>query len=181
MTIKFGQNDAATGRNNRCRSRDGLQSGRFLAVLAKTLADANVASEQIWLEATERGFMNAAAARATIERARAAGHVIAIDDFGTGYSSLSLLETLPLDTLKIDKSFIRAIGKQAATSLVIPHIIEMGHSLNFKIVAEGVETEAQQVYLRDAGVEFAQGWLYSKALPADDFLAFHNLTNRPSA
>lgn len=158
-----------------------MQSGRFLAVLAKSLADANVASEQIWLEATERGFMNAAAARATIERARAAGHVIAIDDFGTGYSSLSLLETLPLDTLKIDKSFISAIGKQAATSLVIPHIIEMGHSLNFKIVAEGVETEAQQAYLKDAGVEFAQGWLYSKALPADDFVAFHNRTNKAAA
>lgn len=154
-----------------------MQSGRFLAVLAKSLADAGVAPGQIWLEATERGFMNAAAARATIERAREAGHIIAIDDFGTGYSSLSLLETLPLDTLKIDKSFVDAIGTQAATSVVIPHIIEMGHGLNFKIVAEGVETEAQEAYLREAGVEFVQGWRYSKALTAEEFRKFHQRTN----
>lgn len=156
-----------------------MQSGRFLAVLAKALAEAGVSPAQIWLEATERGFMNAVAARATIERARQAGHIVAIDDFGTGYSSLSLLETLPLDTLKIDKSFVDAIGTQAATSVVIPHIIEMGHGLNFKIVAEGVETEAQETYLREAGVEFVQGWRYSKALTAQEFRVFHERTNRP--
>ncbi|WP_327196924.1 MULTISPECIES: EAL domain-containing protein [unclassified Sphingopyxis] len=154
-----------------------MQSGRFLAVLAAALSGAGIEPSQIWLEATERGFMNAAAARATIEQARAAGHLVAIDDFGTGYSSLSLLETLPLDALKIDKSFVDAIGKDAATSVIVPHIIEMAHGLNFHIVAEGVETEAQEMYLRDAGVEFAQGWRYSEALPADRFAAFYEETN----
>ncbi len=154
-----------------------MQSGRFLGVLAEALAEANIAPEQIWLEATERGFMDAAAASATIERARAAGHFVAIDDFGTGYSSLSLLETLPLDSLKIDKAFVDAIGTQAATSVVIPHIIEMGHGLGFAIVAEGVETEAQEAYLRKAGVEYAQGWLYSRPLAADDLCRFHASRN----
>ncbi len=154
-----------------------MQSGRFLAVLAAALSGANVEPSQIWLEATERGFMDAAAARATIEQARAAGHLVAIDDFGTGYSSLSLLETLPLDALKIDKSFVDAIGKDAATSVIVPHIIEMAHGLGFHIVAEGVETEAQEIYLREAGVEFAQGWRYSEALPVDRFCAFYEETN----
>ncbi|TCM22089.1 sensor c-di-GMP phosphodiesterase-like protein [Novosphingobium sp. PhB165] len=154
-----------------------MQSGRFLPILTTALARTNVAPEQIWLEATERGFMNAAAARATLEIARAQGHPVAIDDFGTGYSSLSLLELLPLDALKVDKSFIRAIGKSAATSAVIPHIIDMAHGLNFKIIAEGVETLEQEAYLRSAGVEFAQGWLYSQALPAADFLRYYERTN----
>jgi sensor c-di-GMP phosphodiesterase-like protein len=154
-----------------------MQSGRFLAVLEAALSGANIDPSQIWIEATERGFMNAVAARATIEQARAAGHLVAIDDFGTGYSSLSLLETLPLDALKIDKSFVDAIGKGAATSIIVPHIIEMAHGLRFHIVAEGVETAAQELYLREAGVEFAQGWRYSEALPADRFCAFYEETN----
>jgi len=157
-----------------------MQSGHFLGVLANALAEAKIAPGQIWLEATERGFMDAAAARTTIERARAAGHLVAIDDFGTGYSSLSLLETLPLDTLKIDKSFVDAIGRQAATSVVIPHVIKIGHGLGFKIIAEGVETEAQEAYLRQAGVEFAQGWHYSKALTAEEFHTFYKRINTMS-
>jgi len=154
-----------------------IQSGRFLPVLAQALAASGVAPRQIWLEATERGFMDAAQARGTLEQARAAGHLVAIDDFGTGYSSLALLEALPLDALKIDKSFVDAIGQGAATSVVVPHIIEIAHGLTLKIVAEGVETPEQEAYLRAAGVGFAQGWLYAKALDAKAFLAFQQTTN----
>ncbi|MBW7934599.1 MAG: EAL domain-containing protein, partial [Gemmatimonadaceae bacterium] len=159
-----------------------METGRFLPVLEAALARRGVDPSQVWLEATERGFMNADAARRTIERARAAGHMVAIDDFGTGYSSLSMLETLPLDALKIDKSFIDAIGRDAATSVVTPHIIEMAHGLGFAIVAEGIETPAQEAYIRAAGVQFAQGWLYSKALPADAFADYYRRrkTGKPS-
>ncbi|PNU03290.1 EAL domain-containing protein [Novosphingobium guangzhouense] len=154
-----------------------MQSGRFLPVLTEALAAAGVAPRQVWLEATERGFIDAALARQTLERARAQGHLVAIDDFGTGYSSLSQLATLPLDGLKIDKSFVDAIGRDAATSVVVPHVIEIGHGLNLLIIAEGVETLAQEAYLRAAGVGFAQGWLYAKALTASEFLAFQETTN----
>jgi sensor c-di-GMP phosphodiesterase-like protein len=154
-----------------------MESGRFLPVLKAALARSDVAPSQIWLEATERGFMDADAARRTIDAARAEGHMVAVDDFGTGYSSLSLLETLPLDALKIDQSFVAAIGKDTATSIVTPHIIDMAHSLKFNIVAEGVETAEQEEYLRKAGVEFVQGWLYAKALPADAFIAYYRQRN----
>jgi sensor c-di-GMP phosphodiesterase-like protein len=154
-----------------------MESGRFLPILKAALARSGVSPSQIWLEATERSFMDAEAARRTIEAARAEGHMVAVDDFGTGYSSLSLLETLPLDALKIDRSFVAAIGKDTATSIVTPHIIDMAHSLKFNIVAEGVETAEQEEYLRKAGVEFVQGWLYAKALPADAFVAYFRKRN----
>jgi sensor c-di-GMP phosphodiesterase-like protein len=150
-----------------------IDSGRFLPVLRNELEKSGICAAQIWLEATERGFVNPDAARKTISEARAAGHKVAIDDFGTGYSSLSMLETLPLDALKIDKSFVDAIGKQAASSVITPHIIEMAHGLRLSIVAEGVESLEQEAYLRDAGVQFVQGYYYSKPLTAKEFIAFY--------
>ncbi|MFC7377973.1 EAL domain-containing protein [Brevundimonas sp. GCM10030266] len=154
-----------------------IETGRFLPVLDRMLETADIAPDQIWLECTERGFMAPEAARATLERARAAGHRVAIDDFGTGYSSLAMLQQLPLDTLKIDKAFIDAIGRDAAASVVTPHIIEMARGLGLHVVAEGVETREQEAYVREAGVGFTQGWLYSKPLPAEAFIAFLNRRN----
>ena len=153
-------------------SAQDIRSGRVLAVLAQALQGSGIAPQQIWLEATERGFMDADAARATINRARAAGHAVAIDDFGTGYSSLAYLQGFALDALKIDKSFIDTIGAETVTSSVTPHIIDMAQALGLQVVAEGVETQAQADYLRERRVQFAQGWLFAKALPAAEFLAF---------
>lgn len=158
-------------------SADDMHSGRFLPVLAAALNAAGVRPQQVWLEATERGFLHVETARATIEKARAAGHLIAIDDFGTGYSSLSLLEQLPLDALKIDRTFIAAIGKDAAKTIVTPHIIEIARSLGFGAIAEGVETAEQEAYVRAAGVRLAQGYRYAPALPADAFIAFFRNRN----
>ena len=76
-----------------------------------------------------------------------------------------------------DKSFVEAIGRNAATSLVTPHIIEMAHSLKLKMVAEGMETAEQEAILRRSGVQFGQGWLYSKALPFEEFMAFYEKRN----
>ncbi|WP_219118219.1 EAL domain-containing protein [Janthinobacterium sp. UMAB-56] len=156
---------------NLCAS--DIETGRVLDVLERSLAGTGIEAQQIWLEATERGFINVEAARATIEKARARGHAVAIDDFGTGYSSLSSLQNLPLDALKIDKSFVDTIGTDAATSSVTPHIIDMARSLNMLIVAEGIETQQQADYLLERKVEFGQGWLFAKALPAQEFLAFY--------
>ncbi|MFA6070563.1 MAG: EAL domain-containing protein [Janthinobacterium sp.] len=164
---------------NLCAS--DIETGRVLEVLERALAGTGIEAQQIWLEATERGFINVEAARATIDKARARGHAVAIDDFGTGYSSLSSLQNLPLDALKIDKSFVDTIGTDAATSSVTPHIIDMARTLNMLIVAEGIETQQQADYLRERKVEFGQGWLFAKALPAGEFLAFYETRRTPSS
>lgn len=149
-----------------------IQSGRIIDLIAGKLAATDIHKEQIWLEATERGFLDVTSASNTLERARKAGHSVAIDDFGTGYSSLQYLQRLPLDALKIDKSFVDTIGKQAATSAVILHIIDLARSLGLLTVAEGVETEEQAAFLKERGVNFAQGWLFSKPLAAADFMLY---------
>ena len=149
-----------------------IQTGRLLDVLARALDGSGIAVGQIWLEATERGFIDVAAARNALERARAMGFSVAIDDFGTGYSSLAYLQNLPVDALKIDKSFIDTIGGDTVTSSVTSHIIDMAHTLELQIIAEGVETPLQADYLRERGVEYGQGWLFSKALPAAQFIAY---------
>lgn len=149
-----------------------IKTGRVLTVVKEALKDTDIQAQQIWLEATERGFMDIEAARVTINSAREMGHSVAIDDFGTGYSSLSYLQGLPLDTLKIDKSFIDTVDTESVTSSVTPYIIEMAKALKLQIVAEGVETQAQADYLLAHGVDFGQGWLFSKALSAQEFVAY---------
>ncbi|MGK6316832.1 EAL domain-containing protein [Neorhizobium sp. DT-125] len=150
-----------------------VTSGRALDVLEDRLAGTEIEPRQIWLEATERGFIDIDAARSTLARARERGHAVAIDDFGTGYSSLQYLQGLPMDALKIDKSFIDTIGRNSATSSVTSHIIEMAKTLDLQIVAEGVETEEQADYLTARDVHFGQGWLFSKPLPAPDFIRYY--------
>jgi sensor c-di-GMP phosphodiesterase-like protein len=123
---------------------------------------------QIALELTERGFADPKVSAPAIAGFRRAGHSIYIDDFGTGYSSLSYLQDLDVDTLKIDKSFVDALEYKSVT----PHIIEMAKSLKLAMVAEGVETEGQLAWLRRHGVQYGQGWLYSKALPKMEFITW---------
>lgn len=152
---------------------EDIKTGRILGVITAALEHTGIRPQQIWLEATERGLMDIGPARSTIDQARQLGHAVAIDDFGTGYSSLQYLQGLPMDALKIDKSFIETIDRDTATSSVTPHIIDMAKTLKLRIVAEGIETEAQAEYLRARHVEFGQGWLFSKALPAAEFIAFY--------
>ncbi|MGV7186448.1 EAL domain-containing protein [Xanthomonas axonopodis] len=154
-------------------SADDIKSGRVQGVLAQALRGTGVDSGQLWVEATERSLMDIDAARATITHLRGAGHTVSIDDFGTGYSSLQYLQGLPLDALKIDKSFVDTIGTHSATSAVTAHIIEMAKTLRLRTIAEGVERQEQLDYLRAHGVDLAQGWLFSRALPATGFIAYH--------
>ncbi|MGY5958141.1 EAL domain-containing protein [Kosakonia sp. BK9b] len=146
------------------------------AQLARHIAHWQLVPSQIALEITERGFADPSVSSPAINALRAAGHAIYIDDFGTGYSSLSYLQNLDVDIIKIDKSFVDALEYKT----VAPHIIEMAKALRLAMVAEGIETEGQLQWLKQYGVEYGQGWLYSKALPTEAFIhwAENNLLSR---
>ncbi len=148
-------------------SAPDLLSIQTVELLKSMLKKHAIQPANIKVEATERGFMQGAQTRDILASIRALGIQIAIDDFGTGYSSLSCLQSLGLDALKIDKSFVETIGTDGATSQVVSHIISMAHSLNLIMVAEGVETEAQAHFLSEGGVQLAQGWLYGKPMSVD--------------
>ncbi|RQH04370.1 EAL domain-containing protein [Paraburkholderia dinghuensis] len=160
-------------------SSEDLCTFRFLNLLASSLKGTSIAARQIRIEATERSFMNTDATRGVIAAFRAAGHPIYIDDFGTGYSSLAYLQTFEIDVLKIDKSFVDTIAQETASSVVAPHIIAMAHELHLEIVAEGVESGFQATWLREKGVQYAQGWYYAKAMSARDLATWLGKQRQP--
>jgi sensor c-di-GMP phosphodiesterase-like protein len=142
-----------------------VQSPVIVDRLTAMLAAYGARPSNLIVEITERGFLHLDAAREVIRLLRANRIGVAIDDFGTGYSSLSYLESLDLDYLKIDRSFIEAIGTDAPTSGVVGLIIEMARAMRLSMIAEGIENPVQAAYLRERGVEFAQGWLFGKPVP----------------
>ena len=148
---------------------------QFQRDLIETVRQAIATSAQgdyLRLELTESSVM--ADRRGAIEllhELKALGMKISVDDFGTGYSSLSHLETLPLDEVKIDRSFISRIDSEQAQAPLVDMIIAMAHSLSFCVVAEGVETPAQLAYLRTRACDECQGFHFSKPLPAQEFAA----------
>ncbi len=154
-------------------------SGRQFAHLnlAKTIEDALQSARfpgaHLEFEITETVAMQDAEESIGIMRElKALGISLALDDFGTGYSSLAYLKKLPIDKLKIDKSFVRDIPRDENDFAIISAIIAMAHSLGMTVHAEGVETEIQADFLRESGCEYAQGFLYSRALPAEEFERF---------
>lgn len=147
-------------------------SGRLIPMLLNESHRLKVQPDQIWLEVTERSLIDLTPAKITLERVRSAGFVVALDDFGTGYSSLQYLQQLPLDVLKIDKSFVEQISAAEEENLLVTHVIQMGHALRLTLIAEGVETPVQLDYLRANQVRYAQGWLFAKAM---DFAQFEQL------
>ena len=96
---------------------------------------------------------------------------LAIDDFGTGYSSLAQLKRFPIDTLKVDRSFIRDVSSNAEDRAIAEAIIAVGKTLRLTVVAEGVETDAQEAFLRARACDQVQGYRFSRPLPADRFAA----------
>lgn len=162
-------------------SPDDFRAPDTLPAIHEALARSGVRAEQVWIEVTERGFANDAACRATIGAFRNAGHPILIDDFGTGYSSLAYLHDLDVDGLKIDKAFVESLTTDAPSKSVGPHIIDMAKALGIHMVAEGIETDAQYQALRERGVQFGQGWLFGKAMPLPEFLAFWHAHANPQA
>lgn len=123
---------------------------------------------QFSVEITESALMtNAEMALGTLEQLRATGIKIGVDDFGTGYSSLAYLHQLPIDTLKIDRSFIHEITSNPKSFDVVKTIISLAHTLNLDVVAEGIETASQQEMLQALSCEYGQGYLFSRPLAPD--------------
>ncbi|EJM64970.1 EAL domain-containing protein [Pseudomonas sp. GM55] len=141
-----------------------IQDPTFPDFVASLLATYRMPPSAMTFEITERTLLDHKPAAMQLRRLRACGHRIAVDDFGIGYSNLSLLDSVPFDILKIDRSFI-ADDKIAARDAMWRHIAQLAKSLRLKVVAEGVETQEQLPHLVSEGVVLAQGWLFSKALP----------------
>ena len=132
-----------------------------------------IAPDLIQFELTEGTFMaDPNAALATLASLKNLGVQLFVDDYGTGYSSLSYLKELPVDALKIDKSFVTPMTEKCASAVIVKSTIELGHNLGLKIVAEGVESQDVWGHLATAGCDVAQGFLISRPMPAQQFLAW---------
>jgi len=139
------------------------------------IAAAGVDPARLELEITESAAMDRAEETvSTMERLKAMGMELAIDDFGTGYSSLSYLKLFPVNSLKIDRAFVKDIESEAGDAAIAAATITLGHTLGKKVVAEGVETREQLAFLSAHRCDVAQGYLFSKPLPAEEFTAFAN-------
>lgn len=142
-------------------------------LVKKVLKESGVEPELLELELTE-SIMTDDVDRgiATLEALRAMGVKVSIDDFGTGCSSLTYLQRFPIDSLKIDRSFVRSLEDDGGGAALVNAIIVMGKSLGFAIVAEGVEEQVQLEFLREKGCDIAQGFLFSRPMGADQLLEF---------
>ncbi|MGN6703304.1 MAG: putative bifunctional diguanylate cyclase/phosphodiesterase [Burkholderiaceae bacterium] len=145
----------------------------FAAKLGAILADTGLGAQWLELEITESSLMqNVDASLETLQRVRGMGVCISIDDFGTGYSSLSHLKRLPIDTLKIDQSFIRDVMSDPDDAAIVAATISLAHYMELRVVAEGVSGEAQAAFLAERGCDAMQGYLFSRPLPAPEAESF---------
>lgn len=150
-----------------------LRENGFDQVVASALSDARLPASLLELEITETALIeNIDLAIGTLQRLRAAGVRISIDDFGTGLASLSYLKRLPIDQLKIDISFIRDILRDPSDAQIVKAIINLGHSLDLEVVAEGVEDVAQRDWLAAHGCDLMQGYLFEPSLEDVAFAAY---------
>lgn len=144
----------------------------FADIVEQALNKAGLPPHCLEIELTESLFaLRVATVVETLNALRAMGVRLAVDDFGTGYSSLSYLREFPVNTVKIDRSFMIPVGDEAADSLVRA-IVTMGHSLGLQVVGEGIETAQQLEFLQQVGCDAVQGYFVSKPLPAEAFLRF---------
>ncbi|SFV02537.1 EAL domain-containing response regulator [Pseudomonas sp. OV546] len=145
-----------------------LIEGDLIADIARLLKQNQVEPHWLEVELTEGSLMeNTQHTIASLQRLHTMGVKISIDDFGTGYSSLAYLRRFPIDTLKIDIAFIREVTSNPQDAAITRTIIELAHSLNLRVVAEGVETQAQLAFLKEAGCDQIQGYLFSRPLPVE--------------
>jgi len=144
----------------------------IVETVERILSTTGLPPANLTLEITESALMrDAAAALRVLKALKSIGVSLAIDDFGTGYSSLSYLQRFPLDILKVDKSFVDELGQQVECDEIVAAVINLAHALGLQVVAEGVETEQQLEVLQRLRCDFAQGYLFSRPVPATQLLS----------
>jgi EAL domain-containing protein (putative c-di-GMP-specific phosphodiesterase class I) len=146
-----------------------LRAVDFVSSVAESLAATGLQACYLEIELTETFLMQEAKSTVTgVRELRAMGVHIALDDFGTGYSSLSYLQRFPIDTLKIDQSFVRDLTTDADDANIVRAVIGMGNSLHMRVIAEGIETRQQLDFLRAQGCPVGQGFYFSRPVSAAD-------------
>jgi EAL domain-containing protein (putative c-di-GMP-specific phosphodiesterase class I) len=148
-----------------------FRTGNLLQVVIDALKESGLSARRLELEITETLLLERSeAVQATLHALRALGVRISMDDFGTGYSSLSYLRSFPFDKIKIDRSFVHGLQKQADSQAIVRAIVSLGSSLGITITAEGVEDESDLACLKAEGCNEGQGFLFAKAQPQHEVL-----------
>jgi sensor c-di-GMP phosphodiesterase-like protein len=139
-------------------------------MLDQALEDAHVDAPSLTVEITESSTAHHDVAIETILALRRRGHSVHIDDFGTGFSSLSYLHDMAVDAIKIDRSFTKSVGTDAANAAILPKILSMAEALSLRVVVEGIETESQAAFFVATGQQIlGQGWLYGRPVTIEEF------------
>jgi diguanylate cyclase (GGDEF)-like protein len=151
-------------------SASQFREAGLVDTIRRALDDVGLLARYLEVELTESAVMSdPEQSVAILEQLSAMGVLVSVDDFGTGYSSMSYLRRFPIDKLKIDRVFINELASRPEDASIVRAIVSLAHSLNLKVVAEGVETPAQLDFLKTAGCDEYQGYHYSRPLPADQF------------
>lgn len=162
-----------------------LRHPAFVDTVARTLYETGLEPRYLALEITESIMMeNIGTNMNTVAELKKMGLQFAIDDFGVGYSSFSYLRQLPIDTIKIDRSFLKDVSSNPDDAAIVSAIIAMSHGLNLEVIAEGVETEEHRQFLREQGCDLFQGFLLSRPMPPEDvekFLQGHRIARNDSS
>jgi len=146
-----------------------LGDSLFLPTVRDALGLSGIEADALWFEITETALLNDVnTASSVLRQLRGLGVHLAVDDFGTGYSSLTYLKRFPVESIKIDKSFVDGLGMDADDETIVRAVIELGHSLGLAVTAEGVETPLQRDRLRELGANQGQGYLFGKPAPASE-------------
>jgi diguanylate cyclase (GGDEF)-like protein len=156
-----------------------FQDDNLVDYVGELLREMGLDGKHLELEITESVMQNVEKSTVILNQLKGHGVLLSMDDFGTGYSSLSFLKHLPIDKIKIDKSFVDDILYHSSQGMMVKTIIDMGNNLNFAVIAEGIETEEQEEFLLRNKCEFGQGYYYSEPLPAkqmEEFLFKNSIT-----
>jgi diguanylate cyclase (GGDEF)-like protein/PAS domain S-box-containing protein len=145
-----------------------LIDGRFLDLVHDALGESGIDADSLWLEITETALMaDTNAAGRALRDLRGLGLHLSVDDFGTGYSSLTYLKRFPVESIKIDRTFVAGLGLESDDTSIVEAVVRLGHSLGLSVVAEGVETPLQLTRLRELGCDRGQGYLFGRPRPAE--------------
>jgi EAL domain-containing protein (putative c-di-GMP-specific phosphodiesterase class I) len=156
-----------------------MQHG-FIQLIEKVLEETGLNPESLELEITESLLMkDAEGAIQILQKLKKLGILLAIDDFGTGYSSLSYLKRFPIDRLKVDRTFIREITTNVEDAAITKAVIAMANTMDIRVIAEGVETKEQLIYLTEKHCHEIQGYYLSRPMPAHEVCSLIDARNEP--